>query len=83
MNIELINEIQYEDTITQILHNRGIDNPEEFFNIDWDCVQDPTALDNMEAGAKLLEKHLSAGNKIAVIVDCDCDGFTSSALLLN
>ena len=31
----------------------------------------------------MLIKHISAGNQIFVMVDSDCDGYTSSALLLN
>lgn len=37
----------------------------------------------MDAAAQLLLKHLQDKNKIIVIVDADCDGFTSSAILIN
>lgn len=83
MKLELINEVTFDDPIQQVLHNRGIDDLDRFFNIDWSCVQHPTFLDNMNEGAQLLYTHLSCDNKILVIVDSDCDGFTSSAILLN
>lgn len=31
----------------------------------------------------MLIKHIAANDKVLVVVDCDCDGFTSAALLLN
>lgn len=43
----------------------------------------PLNLDYMDKGLKMLEKHLQLGNKILICVDCDCDGFSSAALLYN
>ena len=40
---------------------------------------DPTLLDNMDLGVKLLRKHIAAEHTIDLIVDCDCDGYTSAA----
>ena len=37
----------------------------------------------MKQGAELLVKHIKALNKTGILVDCDADGFTSSALLTN
>lgn len=37
----------------------------------------------MVNGAKLLVKHIKEQNDAALVVDCDCDGFTSAALLYN
>ena len=38
---------------------------------------------NMRDGVKMLMKHIAANDNIYVIVDADCDGYTSSAILLN
>ena len=38
---------------------------------------------NMHEGVKMLMKHISANDEAYVIVDADCDGYTSSAILLN
>lgn len=43
----------------------------------------PTMLKNMERGAAVLARHIAENSAILMIVDDDCDGFTSSALLLN
>lgn len=40
-------------------------------------------LDNIEAGAKMLAKHISLNNEALIIVDSDCDGYCSSAIFLN
>ena len=38
---------------------------------------------NMREGVTMLMKHISANDEAYVIVDADCDGYTSSAILLN
>lgn len=38
---------------------------------------------NMRDGVKMLMKHIGANDNAYVIVDADCDGYTSSAILLN
>ena len=38
---------------------------------------------NMRDGVKMLMKHIAANDDAYVIVDADCDGYTSSAILLN
>ena len=38
---------------------------------------------NMRDGVKMLMKHIAANDNAYVIVDADCDGYTSSAILLN
>lgn len=42
-----------------------------------------TMLKNMERGAAMLARHIANNDKILIVVDDDCDGFTSSALLMN
>lgn len=38
---------------------------------------------NMRDGVKMLMKHIAVNDNAYVIVDADCDGYTSSAILLN
>ena len=40
-------------------------------------------LDNIKEAAQMLIKHIQAEDLIQVVVDSDCDGYTSAALLLN
>ena len=37
----------------------------------------------MREGVKMLIQHISANDKTFLIIDSDCDGYTSSAILLN
>lgn len=40
-------------------------------------------MDNIEEGYQLLLKHLKNNSSILIIVDPDCDGYTSAALFYN
>lgn len=69
--------------IEQVLLNRGITDVAHYLNtVDTDILS-PLGLDNMKQGAELLVSHIAQGSKVYVIVDSDCDGYTSAALLIN
>lgn len=88
MNIKLINEPNPHFTaIQQILYNRGIKDTDEMkkyiFSTD-ECINDPILFgEAIQRGIVVLAYHLAHGSKILIIVDADCDGFTSSAEILN
>lgn len=66
--------------------NRGIsiEDIDHYLNVTSADDLSPQLLDNIEAAAAMLVKHLDKqNNTIIVVVDSDCDGYTSSALLLN
>lgn len=71
--------------VERVLSNRGI-LPQEinhYLNTTDNDILDPTLIDNIEDGAKILVKHMAQNDNVLMIVDCDADGYTSSALLLN
>ena len=72
-----------QDYLNTILKERGIEDPERYSNPLMSDIEPPLNLDNIERGYKLLEKHISNHSKIALIVDCDCDGYTSAAIIYN
>lgn len=76
-----------EDYTRNLLIDRGIltdlNNTDWYFNPGKDNWCDPSLLDNIEEGYQLFLKHCQNGSKIRFYVDCDTDGFTSSALLIN
>lgn len=76
----------YDLTPTErILTNRGIelkDIPHYIRTTDEDILS-PTLIANIEQGARMLIKHISNRDKMLVIVDPDCDGYTSSAVFIN
>lgn len=69
--------------IEQILKNRGVENLEGFFDLDWDCVNSPYNLDYIEAAVDKYISHVKNSSTIAILVDVDMDGFSSAALLVN
>ena len=71
--------------VEQVLINRGIapQDIHHFLNTTDKDILDPKLFENIKDGAKMLVKRIANGDKVLVVVDCDCDGFTSSALLLN
>ena len=89
MKYQLIKPINSKySTIEQILTNRGIPIEEvvHYLHASKDDVNKPEALgyDNLSNAAKCLMQYSPfEKDKILIIVDCDCDGFTAAALLLN
>ena len=88
MKYKLINPINPKyNTIEQILTNRHIPLEEvaHYLNTTDNDINKPEALGQTclkEAAAALLSC-IAQEESALVIVDCDCDGFTASALLIN
>ena len=88
MKYKLINPINSQyNTIEQILTNRHIPLEEvaHYLNTTDNDINKPEALGQTclrEAAAALLSC-IAQEESALVIVDCDCDGFTASALLIN
>lgn len=69
------------DIVCTVLRNRGVERPKEYLNLKDSCVNDPCDLDNMNEAIVCFERHIEDANKIAILVDCDPDGYTSAALV--
>ena len=86
MKFELINPINPEWSATeQILHNRGIEDIEHYLNTTEEDINNPEAFgeDKLKTAAALVIQTVHTNKGMAIIVDCDCDGYTSSAILIN
>jgi single-stranded-DNA-specific exonuclease len=88
MRYQLIKPINPEySTIEQILTNRGIPREEvyHYLNTTDDDISSPLELGekSLNAAAQTIIQHIFSKDKTLVICDCDCDGFTSAALLIN
>lgn len=86
MKYELISDVDNNLTVVeQILTNRGIpaNKINAYIRTTDSCLNRPEDLDQIGIAAHLLIKHLKMKSKIYIQVDSDCDGYTSSALLLN
>ena len=88
MKYKLIQPVNKDYTaIEQILANRGI-KKEDFYNYINTTDEnihsyESFGKDVLWEGAKALIECIGANSKALVIVDSDCDGFTSSATLIN
>lgn len=88
MNVKLISEPDNAlSAKVQVLKNRGIPLKEmrHYLNTTDADINDPTAFgeDLLKRAAAMLVEAISKEKKTLVVVDADCDGFTSSALLIN
>lgn len=73
-------------TLEQVLVNRKIPYNEtyHYMNTSDADISDPTAFGEcIEKGAKMLVSNIQQESNTLVICDCDCDGFTAAALLIN
>lgn len=74
-------------TIAQILLNRGI-KPKDikhYINTTDNDINDPTLLgeETLQQGAKMLMQAIANNKPSLVIIDADCDGYTSAAIFIN
>lgn len=69
--------------VTKILENRGIKNVPMFLNPTKSCLEDNHLLDNIDLAVDIFLKHMNNNSKITVLQDCDCDGVTSAALMIQ
>lgn len=88
MKYKLIKEMNPSySTVEQILVNRGIklSDIHHYLNTTDDDINSAEALgeERLKAAAATLISTIKNNEKMLVIVDSDCDGYTSSALLLN
>lgn len=88
MRYQLIKPINPDySTIEQILTNRGIKREDvyHYLNTTDDDIGSPLDLGekSLNAAAQSIIQHIFSKDKTLVICDCDCDGFTSAALLIN
>lgn len=82
MKVNLVNENFTDNYLVNLLAARGVTNIEKFLHPDESCLNSPKLLDNINAGALLLEATLNKENShILLVVDCDVDGFTSAAIM--
>ena len=73
-------------TLEQILVNRNIpyDETHHYMNTTDADISDPATFgENLQIGAKMLVSNVQKEANTLVICDCDCDGFTAAALLIN
>ena len=88
MRYELINPMDFNKTALEtVLSNRGIPKAEmkHYLNTTDDDINDWRLLgeEDIKAGIKAILQTVNEDKGALLIVDVDCDGYTSSALLIN
>ena len=65
--------------------NRGFDyqDIQHYLNTDDTDILPTNLMLNVDNGVKMLVNHISQNDKVLVVADSDCDGYTSTAVLLN
>lgn len=77
---ELIGE---DELLYKLLKDRGVENPQEFLNIDGKVIHDGMFLRNMDRGLNMLHWHIENGSRIHILDDCDTDGVTAATIIDN
>ena len=88
MKYQLIKPVNLKySAIEQILTNRGIKHEDikHYLNTTDNDIYSPLELGEkvLKEGVAVLLKAIYNNTKTLIIVDSDCDGFTSSAVLIN
>ncbi len=61
--------------------NRGVENPQEYKNLNESCVIDYKNLNDIDQAVEMFVENVH--KKIHIVVDCDADGITSAAIMYN
>lgn len=88
MKYKLIKEVNPNySAIEQILTNRGIkyEDIKHYLNTTDEDINSPLCFgeEKLKKAAAALIRTISENKEMLIVVDCDCDGFTSSAILIN
>ncbi|MET3574674.1 single-stranded-DNA-specific exonuclease RecJ [Bhargavaea ullalensis] len=70
----------------KVLAARGFTDPAEasaFINMDLGSWHDPFLMKDMDTAVELINSHIRRGSRIAVYGDYDCDGVTSTTVMMK
>ena len=81
MKCKLVNKPIYDNYLEELLKERGVENIEHFLRPTIEDLESPKKLLHMLDGLELLQRHLDYNDTLALVVDCDVDGFTSAAII--
>jgi len=77
---------KYPTLLAQLLHNRGITQPEDFaafLSSDRALMGDPLLLSGMQAAVERISRAVANHETVAIYGDFDADGITSTAVLVQ
>ena len=79
----ILNNIDSNNFLYQYLSACGVKNVDEYLRADLSTLESPWLYPNMQEGVERLRKAIDDGEKIGVLVDADCDGNLSAALIVK
>ena len=83
MNYKTYLRQQFPTVTEQILYGRGITNIEAWLNANMNDVESWTSLNDIKLAIGELNSIIENNLNACIIVDCDVDGYTSAAILIN
>ena len=83
MNYKLIGKNDLNNIKNTFLSNRGIEDIGAYCNLNESCLCSPNDLSNISDAVKMYINNIQENKKIGLLVDCDCDGFCSAAMIYN
>ena len=83
MKYKLIGDNNTNNIVEQVLINRGVQYYDEYLHLTDSCCDDYKDLDNIDEAVECFKNHFEMGDDIAVLVDCDPDGYTSAAIIYS
>lgn len=87
MRYKLFGELKNYPPVKQVLVNRGISENklETWINAGWPQINSPWLFgkEKVKHALRLIHESVLDNREIYVLVDCDADGFTSAALIIN
>ena len=81
MNYILRGKNNYNDPLQTFLENRGVENIEQYKNLDDSVVIPYQNLTNIDKAVEIYQKHIEKNDSICVLIDPDVDGYTSAAMV--
>lgn len=81
MKVNLTNQNFTNNYVANLLKARGVLDIQKFLYPTKDCLQNPNDFKNIGIGAALYLRVVQENKRILIIVDSDCDGFTSAAII--
>lgn len=78
---EVLGQVRFGNELEDILRLKGVTDTKSFLNPTVENTESELLFNNIEKARDVLVKHIEQNSKIDLVVDCDVDGNTSSALM--
>lgn len=78
---EILGQVRFGYELEDILKLKGVIDVDSFINPTIQCMESELLFDNIEKARDVIVNHIKNNNVIDLLVDCDCDGYTSAALI--